>query len=79
MAEAPALEVSDRHGEVLNVVASGVHELPTTLGDGQGLEFAFDLDDMQEASQRTQAMPEIFRVTDAHGTVYKADLRASVS
>jgi hypothetical protein len=68
-------EVSDRHGETLNVVASPVHKLPTTLNDGQGLDFSFDLDDLQEASQRAQAMPEMFLVTDALGNVYTADLQ----
>jgi hypothetical protein len=67
-------EVSDRHGETLNIVASGIPELPTTLGDGQGLDFCFDLDDLQTASQQAQAMPEIFRVTDAHGTPYATGL-----
>jgi hypothetical protein len=67
-------EIGDRHGEVLNIAASGMRELPTTLSDGQGLDFSFDLDDLQEASQRAQAMPEIFRVTDGHGTVHAADL-----
>lgn len=67
-------EVSDHLGEVLNVTASGKLDLPATLSDGQGLDFRFDLDDLHQASRRAQAMPEVFRVIDAHGTNYVAEL-----
>jgi hypothetical protein len=66
--------VSDRHNDVVNIAASGICELPVMLSDGQGIDFSFDLDDLQEASQRSQTMPEIFNVTDGRGNVYTIEL-----
>ena len=65
--------ISDRHGDALDVAAVGGPALPATLGVEHGFDFFFDLDDLQEASQRAQLRPHVFRVCDAHGISYEAD------
>lgn len=72
-------ELSDRHNDVVDIAASGIREWAVTLSDGQGMDCSFDLDDLQDASQHSQTLPEIFKVTDARGNVYALELPGWVS